>query len=104
MPDLVRFSTTRQAAMLATCLTARGCQVQTLVLQGARRGELSAGSGESANILGRGWPCDPRPFLRLRRAVQSFTPEVVHFWRCGQSLLSPVALACPSHIRRCVTP
>src|SRR5690242_3967032 len=88
-----------QPCVLARGLAREGFDVQIATLDAPRIPPCGEGLGESSSgpsaisitSLGRRWAIDPLAFLKLRRLIQRFQPEIVHAWNLDAAIYAGAA-------------
>jgi len=99
VPNLHYNGTARQAALLAAGLARQGGTVRVCALGGpAPWVESLRQAGVEVDLLGWTRWLDLAPFLRLRRLLGSYRPDVIHVWG-PLALRSLLAVGRPRHCR-----
>src|SRR5262245_6069018 len=81
IPDLQYGGSVNQACLLATGLARAHLAIKVCALgeDGPLKNQLCE-EGVEVEVLGWKTMFDPRPWTRLRNAIQAFSPHVIHAW------------------------
>lgn len=97
IPTLDQSGAEKQLSLLATSLPREDFDVRVVALtRGGYYEQVLRDADVPVDVLGKRWKLDPLTLWRLRRAIESYRPHIVHSWLFTANAYTRLVVA-PSH-------